>query len=451
MSTEVGNMAVGRSALSHAVENFSAFLHRETAGALALLAATIAALSIANSALDVSYKAFWNADAGVFAGVFQFDQSVKHWVDDTLMALFFFVVGLEIKREFIVGELSTWRGAALPVFAALGGMLAPAVVYIAFNRGGPGVDGWGVPMATDIAFALGVLALLGSRVPQGLKVFLAALAIVDDIGAVIIIAFFYTSQIYGQWLLAAMVPLAFLVLMNRTGVDEPIWYLGISTVLWFCVLNSGVHATSAGVIAAFAIPAKARLAPTEFTNICRVKIDEIDRMDVPGAHTLQDDRQQIKALEIRDAAICSTAPLQRLEFVLHPVTAFVVLPLFALANANIRFLGGVDMGIHQVGLGVFFGLLVGKPLGITLSSWIAVRIGLAGLPRGVTWHHVWGAGMLGGIGFTMSLFMANLAFRIAGVENEAKQMILAASMVAGILGFCWLRFVAPPKASAVSP
>ncbi|MFH1078865.1 MAG: Na+/H+ antiporter NhaA [Pseudomonadota bacterium] len=450
MSTDSSNATRRHSVLSWAAENFSAFLHRETSGALALLVATIAALGIANSAFSPAYKAFWDAHAGIFAGIFQFDQSIKHWVDDALMALFFFVVGLEIKREFIVGELSTWRGAALPVFAAFGGMIAPAVVYLAFNLDGPGANGWGVPMATDIAFSLGVLALLGSRAPQGLKVFLAALAIVDDIGTVLVIALFYTAQISAQWLLAALIPLAFLVLMNRSGIYEPLWYLGVASVMWFCVLNSGVHATIAGVIAAFAIPAKAKITPTAFTNLSRIKIEEIDQMDVPGAHTLQDDRQQRKALEIRTAALRSTAPLQRLEFGLHPVTAFVVLPLFALANANIRIVGSDGLAIHEVGLGVFFGLVAGKPLGIALASWIAVQTGLANLPHSVTWRHVVGAGMLGGIGFTMSLFMANLTFRIAGVENEAKTMVLVASMIAGTLGYCWLRFVAPAPDSSGS-
>jgi NhaA family Na+:H+ antiporter len=430
--------------MNRAVENFSAFLRRETSGAIVLLAATIVALGVANSAWDPAFDQFWHVHVGIFGGSFQFDQSIKHWVDDALMALFFFVVGLEIKRQFIVGELSTWRGAALPIVAALGGMIVPAAVYLAFNWRGPGVDGWGVPMATDIAFALGVLALLGSRVPQGLKVFLAALAIVDDIGAVLVIAIFYTAQISGQWLLAGLIPLGLLVLMNRSGVDEPLWYLGVAIAMWFCVLNSGIHATIAGVIAAFAIPAKAKLEPTAFTNLCRIKIEEIDQMDIPGAHTLQDDRQQRKALEIRDAAILSTAPLQRLEFGLHPVTAFVVLPLFALVNANISLVGRGDMAIHEVGLGVFFGLVAGKPFGIASAVWIAVRTGIADLPRGVTWQHVIGTGMLGGIGFTMSLFMANLAFRIADVENEAKAMILIASLVAGISGYCWLRFVALP-------
>jgi NhaA family Na+:H+ antiporter len=450
VNADAGDTVCRRSIFGRVKGNFSAFMHRETSGAFVLLGATIIALGIANSALDQAFDAFWHTHAGVFGGAFQFDQTIKHWVDDALMALFFFVVGLEIKREVIVGELSTWRGAALPAVAALGGMIAPAAVYLAFNWGGPDANGWGVPMATDIAFALGVLALLGSRVPQGLKVFLAALAIVDDIGAVLVIAIFYTVQISGQWLLAALIPLALLVLMNRSGVDEPLWYLGVTGVMWFCVLNSGVHATIAGVIAAFAIPAKAKIEPTAFTNLCRIKIEEIDQMDTPGAHTLQDDRQQLKALEIRDAALRSTAPLQRLEFGLHPVTAFLVLPLFALANANISLVGSGDLAIHEVGLGVFFGLVAGKPLGITLSTWIAVRIGIADLPCSVTWRHVIGAGMLAGIGFTMSLFVANLAFRIAGVETEAKAMILIGSLVAGGLGYCWLRFVAHVPGSSGS-
>lgn len=429
--------------VSLVAEGFGAFMHQATSGAIVLLAATVTALIIANSPLGPAYEEFWHEHAGFFVIDFTFDQSLKHWVDDALMALFFFVVGLEIKREFLVGELSTFRGATLPVVAAIGGMVAPAGIYLALNAGGPNSAGWAVPMATDIAFALGVLALLGSRVPNRLKVYLSALAIADDIGAIVVIAVVYTSGVSTTWLALALIPLAMLVLMNRAGVDEPLWYLGVASVLWFCILNSGVHATIAGVIAAFAIPATAKLAPSEFTDVCRLKIDEIEHLDVPGAHTLEDDSQQKLALQIRDAAIRSTAPLQRLEFGLHPVTSFLVLPLFALANANIRIVGTGDFGVHAVGLGVFLGLVVGKPLGITLASLIAVKLGLSSLPSGVTWKHVIGAGMLGGVGFTMSLFVANLAFRIAGVETEAKIMILAASLVAGVMGYTWLRFVAP--------
>jgi NhaA family Na+:H+ antiporter len=241
----------------------------------------------------------------------------------------------------------------------------------------------------------------------------------------------------------ALVPFAAMVVMNRMGYDDPVGYGLVGIVLWFCVFNSGIHATIAGVIAAFTIPASAKITPLAFTQTCRVNVEEIEAVDVPGAHTLEDDRQQKAALRIRDAAIKSVAPLQRLEFGLHPLTTLVVLPLFALVNANIRLVGGEGIGIHAVALGVFFGLVVGKPVGIWVASYLAVRLGAADLPHGVTWSHLLGAGLLGGIGFTMSLFVANLAYRVAGVENEAKVAILAASVVAGSLGYLWLRFVAP--------
>ncbi len=440
METEAVESRDEQRALERVAGNLRRFLHQETTGALVLLLATVIALLIANSALHAAYDEFWHTLAGFFVGDFGFEQSLKHWVDDALMAVFFFVVGLEIKREFIVGELSTLRGAALPVVAAIGGMVVPAAIYAALNAGGPGAAGWGVPMATDIAFALGVLALLGSRIPDSLKVFLTALAIADDIGAILVIALFYTQQVYGVWLLFALVPLALMIVLNRIGYDEPLGYAVLGVVLWFCVFNSGIHATIAGVIAAFAIPASAKLSPLAFTEVCRLNVEEIESRDVPGAHTLEDDSQQKAALRIRDAATHSTAPLQRLEFALHPLSALIILPLFALANANIRLVGSEGLGVHAVAAGVFLGLVVGKPVGISLASYLAVRTGLTSLPAGVTWRHIIGAGLLGGIGFTMSLFVANLAYRVAGVENEAKIAILAASVVAGVLGYSWLRF-----------
>jgi NhaA family Na+:H+ antiporter len=360
------------------------------------------------------------------------------------MALFFFVVGLEIKRELIVGELATLRGAALPVIAAIGGMVVPAAIYLAINWGGEGVRGWGVPMATDIAFALGVLALLGPRIPSGLKVFLVALAIADDLGAILVIALFYTTDIDLVWLILAALPLVALVAMNRLQIDEPLAYLAGGTFLWFAVLNSGVHATVAGVVAALCIPSAARLTPTQFTNACRVTIDEIDSCDIEGAHTLRDDRQQRLALNLARSAQLSTAPLQRLEFALHPFTTFVVLPLFALANAGVHVVGEEGLGTWTAAeLGVLLGLLIGKPLGITLASWLAVRSGFASLPKGVTWNHVIGAGILGGIGFTMSLFVANLAFGTGELGEEVKGAILITSVIAGLIGYAWLRMQKP--------
>jgi NhaA family Na+:H+ antiporter len=416
------------------------FLHVESTSGIALLAVTAAALALANSSAADPFLAFWKTPIGLRFGPVEFVHSLRHWVNDGLMAIFFFVVGLEVKREFIVGELSTLRGALLPVAAAVGGMVVPAAIYIALNAGGPGAAGWGVPMATDIAFALGVLALLGSRAPDALKVFLTALAIADDIGAIIVIAIFYTREVSTEWLALALVPFAVMVLMNRMGYDEPLGYGLMGVVLWFCIFNSGIHATIAGVIAAFTIPATAKIAPLAFVQQCRLNVDEIEAREVPGAHTLEDDSQQRAALRIRDAAIKAVAPLQRLEFGLHPFAVLVVLPLFALANANIRIVGGASLGVHAVGLGVFLGLVVGKPLGISLASYLVVKAGMADLPAGVTWRHIIGAGLLGGIGFTMSLFVANLAYRVAGVENEAKIAILAASVVAGVLGYSWLRF-----------
>lgn len=415
------------------------FLHQQASGAIVLAIATIAALLIANSPLHEAFEHLWETHAGFFLGGLEFEQSLRHWVDDALMALFFFVVGLEIKREFIVGELSTMRGAALPVMAAVGGMVVPALVYLSVNAGTEAARGWGVPMATDIAFALGVLALLGSRVPSGLKVFLVALAIADDLGAILVIALFYSGGVDPGWLLLGLLPLGALVVMNQLRVDEPLAYLAVGSLLWFAVLNSGIHATISGVIAALTVPAIAKITPAQFTDTCRMTIDEIDACDVPGAHTLADDRQQRLALGLTREALRSAAPVQRLEFALHPFTTFVVLPLFALANAGVMLLGdGLQFEWRPV-LGVALGLAVGKPLGVMLASWIAVRTGIAVLPEGVRWEHIFGAGLLAGIGFTMSLFVSNLAFGAGNIGDDVKVAILATSAIAGAMGYGWLR------------
>lgn len=418
------------------------FAHGELAGVAVLGIATIIALVIANSPWQTGFDAFWHMQAGFTFGPVEFEQSLKHWVDDGLMAVFFFVVGLEIKREFVVGELSTMRGAALPVLAALGGMLVPAAIYAAVNAGGPAAGGWGIPMATDIAFALGVLAVLGSRLPTALKVFLTALAIADDIGAILVIALFYTTDIRWEWLAAGLVPLAVLVLMNLRRVQEPLAYLAGAAVLWFCILNSGVHATIAGVIAAMTVPTLARISPQTCTEISRETIRRIDQVAVPGAHTLSDDEPQRLARGLAQTAVSTIAPLQRLEFALHPFTTFFVLPLFALANAGVRLVGD-GAGLHSpLALGVILGLLVGKPIGIAGASWIAVRLRLATLPDSVTWRHVIGVGVVGGVGFTMSLFISNLAFGpTSDLAVESKAAILAGSLFAGMLGYVLLRTV----------
>jgi NhaA family Na+:H+ antiporter len=423
-------------------EGFGEFIHTEVAGAVALLAATVVALALANSPLWGAYDAFWHTELGIWVGGWHFSESLVHWVNDLLMAFFFFVVGLEIKREVLVGELSVRRKAVLPILAAIGGMAVPALIYLALNAGGSGANGWGIPMATDIAFAIGVMALLGDRVPSGLKVFLVALAIADDIGAIVVIAIFYSSGISFWWLGVAAALLALLVVFNRSGIDTAVPYLSVGGLLWFAVFMSGIHSTIAGVLIAFTIPAVAKVDPLKFVSQTRRRLAKIEAADVPGSHVLIDNEQQLCALEIRREARHTAAPLQRLEFALHPYTTFVVLPLFALSNAGVRFVG-VDVAAAistPIAMGVLLGLVVGKPVGIALMSFLAVKLRVADLPAGVGWPQLLGAGMLGGIGFTMSLFVASLAFRGLEEINEAKMAILIASLVAGLAGYLMLRF-----------
>lgn len=424
---------------------YSQFMKLEVAGSVVLLCATVVALVLANSSFAEAYHKFWEIEVGISVGGWRFDETLLHWIDDGLMAMFFFVVGLEIKREVLVGELSSARKAALPILAAVGGMLMPALIFILINRGGAGANGWGVPMATDIAFALGVLALLGSRIPVGLKVFLTALAIADDIGAILVIALFYTDHIAFGWLGVGIAVLLLLVGLNVFGVDDPLPYFLLAGVVWFAFLHSGVHATIAGVLVAFTIPATARTEPVAFVNWARGKLDEIETKDVPGSHVLDDPAQQHCAFEIQEAARHTAAPLQRLEHMLLPFTNFIVLPLFALANAGVTLID-YDVGAlltERVTVGIFFGLLAGKTLGISAFTWLAVRLRLADLPARVSWSHIVGAGILGGIGFTMSLFVSNLAFRGQVLQAEAKLGILLTSVIAGVLGYVFLRYVTP--------
>jgi len=422
-------------------EGFSEFLHLEVAGSLVLLIMTVAALVLANSAWHEVFEEFWHTELGITFNGFAFEQSVLHWIDDGLMALFFFVVGLEIKREVIVGELSSLRKAALPILAAVGGMIGPAVIYALVNHGAEGARGWGIPMATDIAFALGVLAILGSRVPTNLKVFLAALAIVDDIGAVIVIAVFYTSQIFWGWLLAGLAVFLVVILLNVLDVESPIPYAFAGTVVWFCFLNSGIHATIAGVLVAFAIPAKARMQPLEFVSWARGKLEQIVESDVPGEHVLQSNVQQHRAQEIQAEARWIQAPLQRMEHAILPVSTFVILPLFGLANAGVRVVGYdfLELIFEPVSVGIILGLVFGKQIGIFAMSKLAVLSGVADLPEGVTWRHIYGASLLGGVGFTMALFISGLAFRAGILQAEAKMAIIVASLIAGVAGYLVLR------------
>ncbi|MGA7673051.1 MAG: Na+/H+ antiporter NhaA [Nitrolancea sp.] len=412
-----------------------AFMHAEASGGIVLIVAALAALIWANSPWAGGYTSLWETKVTVGPAAFQLSETLLHWVNDGLMAIFFFVVGLEIKREVLVGELSSPRQAAMPAAAALGGMLAPALIYIAITAGREGSNGWGIPMATDIAFALGVLALLGRRVPESLRVFLTALAIVDDLGAVLVIALFYTSHINWAALGVAAIFMLVLVALNRLGAHQPLIYAILGVGVWVALLESGVHATVAGVLVALTIPARNYMDTGEFHRRAQTALNDFDRAGESGSRILTDAEQQSALGELEDLARQVQSPLQRMEHALHPWVAFAIVPLFALANAGVKLGGGAGIG-HPVTLGILAGLVIGKQLGITGACWLAARSKLAHLPEGMTWWHIYGASWLGGIGFTMSLFIAALGFGEGSLLNSAKVGILGASILAGAVG--WL-------------
>jgi Na+:H+ antiporter, NhaA family len=416
------------------IRPFHEFAARETSGGILLLLCTVVALVWANSPWAHSYTALWHTPVTVGIGGFALSHDLHFWVNDALMAVFFFVVGLEIKRELLVGELAQPRQAALPIAAAAGGVIVPALIYTVFNAGGPGAAGWGIPMATDIAFVIGVMALLGNRVPLSLKVFLTALAIVDDIAAVLVIALFYTAQIDWMALAVAAVCVAVLLLANRLGVRHPLPYAALGCVLWIAVLQSGIHATIAGVVLAITIPSRTVLAPSQFLSHSRAVLEHFERAAQSTSVVMKDEELQSAIEALEDSCEKVQPPLHRLEHGLHPWVTFLIMPVFALANAGVVFEGRVANLTEPVMLGVMLGLLLGKPIGITLAAWLAVRSKLASLPAGLTWSHIHGAGWLGGIGFTMSLFVAGLAFRDERLLTISKLGILAGSMLAGIAG-----------------
>ena len=427
---------------------FQEFFKIESSSGIILMAATVIALLLANSPWAAEYFHLLETYITIAFGQFDVSMSLLHWINDGLMAIFFFLVGLEIKREILIGELSSPRKAALPIAAAIGGMLFPALIYEAFNFGGLGAAGWGIPMATDIAFALGVLALLGSRAPISLKIFLTALAIVDDLGAVLVIAVFYTDQIAWAWLAIGILVFLGMLLLNRLGVRSPVAYGLAGIVLWFAFMESGVHATIAGVLAAMTIPATARINTREFVTWGRRALDEFEAccdVDAEGIQqpTTTEQRGLLQALE--SAIHHVEAPLQRLEHSLEKPVAYTIMPIFALANAGVPFIGSlIDTILSPVGLGIIVGLVLGKQLGIMLFSWVAVRAGIADLPEGVTWRHIWGASWLAGIGFTMALFIDSLAFDGNPLLlNSAKVAILVASLISGVVGYLILRSTAP--------
>ena len=427
--------------IEHLLRPFQRFAAIESSGGIVLLICTVVALAWANSPWAESYHRLWEISASVGVGGRGVSFTLHHWINDGLMAVFFFLVGLEIKREMLVGELASVRHAALPIAGALGGMLVPAAIYAAFNATGSGAPGWGIPMATDIAFAVGVLSLLGPRVPLPLKVFLVALAIVDDIGAVLVIAFFYTSAISGSALVTAAALLAVLIAFNVVGVRRPVAYAALGVLLWAAVLASGVHATIAGVLLAMTVPSRARINEDEFLRRGRAILDSFERASSPATTVLTNADQQHAIHELEVAGEQAQAPLLRMEQKLHGIVAFGIMPLFALANAGVHFGAALfDTLSLPVSLGIVLGLVIGKPLGITLFAWIATRIGVAALPPNASWRALHGVSWLGGIGFTMSLFIAGLAFPGSPeLLDSAKVGILVASILAGLTGWILLR------------
>ena len=376
---------------------------------------------------------------------FSVSKDLTHWINDGLMAVFFLVVGLEIKREVLVGELSSVRGAALPVAAALGGAVVPALIYAAINAGTEGAAGWGIPMATDIAFALGVLALLGERAPVALKVFLTALAIVDDIVAVLVIALFYTSEISWGALGVGGVFLTALVVANLIGVGRTLVYALLGIGLWLAFLLSGVHATIAGVLLALTVPAISFINPGAFLERSRYVLDRFEKAGEQGESVLSNEERQAALHALNNAAYELEPPLHELEHALHPWVVFAIMPIFALANAGVPLGGGIaDALTSPVSLGIVAGLVIGKQLGITLFAWLAVKGGISELPEGIRWRHVYGAGWLAGIGFTMSLFISDLAFSDGSLVEAAKLGILVASLIAGVVGWTILRGASSP-------
>jgi len=425
-------------------ERITAPLHRfmasAPAGGLVLLACACIAMLWANSPWAPSYHALWDAPVAVSIGSLQARLTLHVLINDGLMAVFFFLVGLEIKREVLVGELASFRRAALPVSAALGGMLVPALFYSAVNAGSAGSAGWGVPMATDIAFALGVLALLGDRIPSTVRVFLSALAIADDLGAVLVIALFYGGGVMWGALLAAAALLALSAGANAAGVRAPWVYALIGVALWAAVLLSGVHATVAGVLLALTIPSRTRIDEGAFVRGARQALADFHDARDPERTVLTNEAHQDALHRLEELTEQAQPPLARLEHGLHGVVTFAIMPLFALANAGVPLHGASALIATPVAIGVLLGLLLGKPIGISLAAWLAVRSRLAERPAGTSWRMIHGASWLGGIGFTMSLFIAALAFGPAeGMLTAAKLATFLASVLAGAIGWMILR------------
>ncbi len=428
-----------KSPIEKIIAPVSRFIHLEYTSGMVLLLSVIIAIIWANSAWQASYHHFWDTKFSIGFDGHRLDQPLHIWINDGLMAIFFFVIGLELKREFMDGELSTFKKALLPMTAALGGMLVPALLYFFINQGTAAGKGWGIPMATDIAFALALLSMAGKHVPGSVKVFLSALAVADDLGAVLVIAFFYTSGVNLAALGIAGIFLLVLVTGNLMGIRSSIFYLVLGIGVWIGFLLSGVHATIAGVLVAFTIPAVTRINEHDYSQNLR-KLSYAFEKEIPASSTLTTPEQHKTIQQVKTLSHAAETPLQKIEYTLHPWVAFLIMPLFALANAGMVIGADIFSAIlNPVSIGVAAGLVIGKFAGILFFTWLTVRTGMGNLPEGATWTHLTGVALLGGIGFTMSLFISNLAFSNPIYIEQAKYGILAASILAGLLGIFVLK------------
>ncbi len=422
------------------IDPLQKFMNRSTTSGILLFTTAVLAMVIANSPLQHWYHELWQIHFKIGVGEYMIDKDLHHWINDGLMAVFFFVVGLELKREIISGELSNPKNAILPIGAAIGGMIFPAIIYLIFNPSGEASNGWGVPMATDIAFVLGLLYILGDKVPISLKVFLTALAIADDIGAVLIIAFFYTSNIEEISLMVAGGFLVMMIIANRIGVRSSLVYAILGIVgLWVAFLLSGIHATIAAVLAALTIPASAKVPESIFTRKMQRLLKTFESLDKTKAATLTED-QVVVLSQMRTMSDYAMPPLQKLEHGMHPLVAFIVMPIFAFANAGVTIEGEFfELLFAPITIGVILGLLLGKVVGVYLVSFIIIKLKIAKLPEGMNKLHLLGAGLLAAIGFTMSLFIAGLAFTDPISDMQAKIGVLMATLIASILGFLTIK------------
>ena len=417
------------------VQPLQRFAHTETSSGVLLALMALVALAWANSPWHEGYTHLWETEIGLDVGSWGLHLTLHEWINDAAMAIFFFVVGMEIKRELVHGQLRDPRAAALPVFAALGGMIVPAAIYTAFNAGGEAAGGWGIPMATDIAFAVGALTLVGKSLPASLKVFLLTLAVADDLGAIAVIAIFYSDGVLFGWLAVVAATAIAVYGLQRASVRWLTPYVLLAVVMWYATLESGIHATIAGVILGFLTPSLPFHPPKRAAEVLHGVLNRVTRTE-PGE---EPDVDEYELLDVSRLSREAVSPLARLESGLHPWSAYLILPVFALANAGVR-VAGTDIGellTRPVTLGVMFGLVLGKPLGVLIASWIATKLRVGVLPTGVTWPQVTAVGLFAGIGFTVALFVAGLSFTEPALTDGSKIGILIASVVAAMLGAVW--------------